>query len=49
MIQITALKNNEDVQLGKDKTASVIPTLSRIGPIGGKDIMINAVYRPTKK
>jgi hypothetical protein len=49
MIQITALVNNDEVQLGKNKTASVIPTLSRISPIGGKDIMINAVYLPTKK
>jgi len=49
MIQITALTNNEEVQLGKNKVASVIPTVSRIRPIGGKDIMINAVYLPTRK
>jgi len=49
MIQITAITNSDNVQLGKNKTASIIPTLSRIRPIGGKDIMINAVYLPTKK
>lgn len=49
MIQITAITNSDDVQLGKDQTASIIPTLSRVSQIGGQDIMINAVYLPTKK
>jgi len=49
MIQITAITNNDKVQLGKNKTASIIPTLSRVRPIGGNDIMINSVYLPTKK
>jgi len=49
MVQITALINNDEVQLGQNKTASIIPTISRVKPIGGKDIMINASYLPTKK
>ena len=49
MIQITALTNNDKVQLGQNQTASVIPTISRIRPIGGKDIVINSNYLPTKK
>ncbi len=49
MIQITDITNNDEIQLGKNKTASIIPTLSRIRPIGGQDIMINSVYLPTKK
>lgn len=49
MIQITSITNNDEVQLGKDQTASIIPTLSRIRSIGAKDIMINAIYLPTRK
>lgn len=49
MIQITAITNNDNIQLGKNKTASIIPTLSRISEIEGKDIMINTIYLPTKK
>ena len=49
MVQITALTNNDEVQLGQNQTASIIPTISRIKPIGGKDIMINASYLPTRK
>jgi len=49
MIQITAITNNDQVQLGKNKTASIIPTLSRIRAIENKDIMINAIYLPTRK
>lgn len=49
MVQITALTNADEVQLGKGKTASIIPTISRVRPIGGKDIMININYLPTKK
>jgi len=49
MVQITALTNADKVQLGQNKTASIIPTISRIRPIGGKDIMININYLPTEK
>jgi hypothetical protein len=49
MIQITAITNNDKVQLGENETASVIPTISRIMPIGGKDIVIDSSYVPTKK
>ncbi|MEA3353877.1 MAG: hypothetical protein U9Q33_08690 [Campylobacterota bacterium] len=48
MIQITDITNNDTVQLGKDKSASLIPTISRISKIGNKDIFINIINLPAK-
>jgi hypothetical protein len=49
IIQIKDITNNDEVQLGKDKTASVIPVITRIANIGGNSIVVNASYTPTKK
>jgi hypothetical protein len=48
MIQIKEITNNDIVQLGKNKTASIISTLSRISSIGNKSMVINTVYVPVK-
>lgn len=49
MIQIQNIKNNDQVQLGKNEAPSMIPVISRISNIGNKMIVINANYTSTKK
>lgn len=49
MVQIVDITNNDKVQLGKDKTPSMLPTISRItNKLGGKDVFINAEFIPVK-
>jgi len=48
MIQIKEITNNDIVQLGKNKIASIIPTLSRISAIGNNNMVINTIYVPVK-
>lgn len=49
MIQIVDITNNDEVQLGKDKTPSMIPTVSRItNKLSGKDVFINGDFIPVK-
>ncbi|MEA3554665.1 MAG: hypothetical protein U9R39_09765 [Campylobacterota bacterium] len=48
MIQIKEITNNDTVQLGKNKIASILPTLSRIKTIGNKSMVINTIYIPVK-
>ena len=49
MIQIKEITNNDTVQLGKNKIASILPTYSRISCIGNNDMVINTGYVPVKK
>ncbi len=48
MIQIKEIRNNDIVQLGKNKIASILPTLSRIKMIGNKNIIVNTQFVPVK-
>lgn len=48
MIQIKEITNNDEVQLGKNKSPSMIAVQSRISNIGNKLILINSNYTPTK-
>ena len=48
MIQIKEITNNDIVQLGKNKTASILPIISRISQIGRNCMVINAGYVPVK-
>jgi hypothetical protein len=48
MIQIKDITNNDIVQLGKNKTASIIPTMSRIATIGRANMVINTTFVPVK-
>ncbi len=48
MIQIKEITNINNVQLGKNSIASIIPTLSIINEINGKEIVINTTYLPVK-
>ena len=48
MIQIKEITNNDIVQLGKNKIASILPTISRIRKMGSKNIIVNTQYIPVK-
>ena len=48
MIQIKEITNNDNVQLGKNKISSILPTLSRISSINDKNLVINTGYIPVK-
>jgi hypothetical protein len=48
IIHIKDITNNDEVQLGKNKVASSIPTLSKVSDIGNKKLVINSKYLPAK-
>jgi len=48
MIQIKEIINNDAVQLGKNKVASIIATKSRIATIGGATMVIDTSFVPVK-
>jgi hypothetical protein len=48
MIHITELKNNVEVQLGKGKKPSIIPTILRISNMNHKEVVIDSRYIPVK-
>lgn len=49
MIQIQDITNNDEVQLGKNQSPSMLPTITRISNIGNNSMVINANYTPTQK
>ena len=49
MIQIEDITNSGNMQLGKNKLASYIPTFTRISNIGGRDMVINAMETANQK
>ncbi len=48
MIQIKNIINNNDIQLGKHQSASMLPIITRISQIGGNDMVINGSYTAVK-
>lgn len=49
IIQIQDIKNNGNIQLGKNMAPSMIPVKTRIATIGGKNMVLTLNYSPTKK